>query len=148
MTNKIISFCKSITNGAVARFRTEELFFGISAIGTIIIDYGSVVPALSVICLLAFYYLFFGWYMFATLNEKHVLFSIISGIIYSVCLLTMALIIVGRDSYNGFFYLIQLILVTLLAAVLYRNNWGMYKGNHFIRMGLILLLNIYILLFK
>lgn len=148
MSNKIISLVRSIFNSSLARFRTEELFFGVSAIGTIIIDYGSVVPAVAVSCLLAFYYLFFGWYMFGTRNEKHTLFSIIAGAVYSICLMLMALIIVGADSYNGFFYVAQLILLAALGWYLTKKDWGIYKGNHYIRMVIILFLNFYILLFK
>lgn len=148
MTTKIISFYRWITNGAIARFRSEELFFGLSTIGTVIVDYGSVVPALGVLCLLAFYYVFFSWYMFSTLHEKHILFSIICGVVYSICLLTMALIIVGGDSYYGFFYIIQPVLLAPLVWFLNRKDWGMYKGNHYIRMAIILFLNGYILFFK
>ncbi len=148
MIGIISSFCKSIFNGAVKRFRSEELFFGLSTVFTIIIDYGSPMPAIFVICLLAFYYLFFGWFMFTVPNEKHVLFSVISGIVYSVCLLSMAILIAG-GFYESFFYSLQAILISLFFLVLKgKKNWGVYKQNHFVRIGIVLFLNLFIYLFK
>jgi len=148
MRDTIISIFKAITTGAMRRFRTEELFFGVSAISTVLINYNSVVPALAVLCLLAFYYLFFGWYLFSTLNGKYLLFSIAAGMIYSICLLIMAVVIVGQDSYNGFFYVIQLICLIGLGCYLFKKDWGMYRSNHYIRIAIIVLLNLFVLLFR
>jgi len=148
MINKIISFCNSVINGAIRRFKSEELFFGLSAIGTIIVDYGSVVPALFVTGLLAFYYLFFGWYLFSIPKERHILFSIISGVVYSICLTSMAITILLGESYYGTLFLVQIVLFVPLGWFLFKKDWGVYKGNHYIRMMLIMFLNFYILFFR
>lgn len=148
MIRTISIFYKSIYEAAVRRFRSEELFFGLSAILTIIINYDSDVPAIFVICLLAFYYLFFGWFMFSVPNEKHLLFSIISEIVYSACLLSMAILIAG-GFYEFFFYALQVILIIPLFLVLRsKRNWGVYKQNHFVRIGIVVLLNLFIYCFK
>lgn len=130
------------------RFRSEENIFGLMTIGTILINYGSSVPAISVCCLLAFYYMFFSWLMFSTKEENHVWFSLISGVVYSVCLLSMA-ILIGK-LYDGllFLYLQIVLLIPLYGFLFTRKLWGLYKGNHYIRIVIILLLNLYILLFK
>lgn len=144
----MVRIITSIVKAAQARFRPEELFFGISAVGTVIIDYGSVVPALFTMCLLAFYYLFFGWFMMSVPSERHLFFSIISGVVYSISLLTMVFIIVTNDSLDGFFYVTQLVLLAPVFGYLVKKDWGIYKSNHYIRIGIILFLNIYVLLFK
>lgn len=144
MINKLIAFLKSTIN----RFRPEELFFCLSAIGTILMEFGSVVPALSTLLLLAFYYLFFGWYLFSVKGENHLGFSIFSGIMYAVALVSICMIMLG-NFYVIFFYLIQAIIVAVIFFVLYKNNnWGLYKGNHYIRLCMIIFFNIYLSLFK
>ncbi len=138
---------KSVVNVS-KRFRSEEILFGSMAIVTILVDYGSSVPAMAMCCLLAFYYLFFSWSMFSTKQENYLLFSIISGVVYSGCLLSMA-ILIGK-LYEGLFFLyLQIVLlIPICGFLLSRKLWGIYKGNHYIRIGLIVFLNLYIILFK
>ncbi|TDQ09203.1 hypothetical protein ATK78_1357 [Pedobacter metabolipauper] len=140
---------KNFYSSAVVRFRPEELFFGLSAISSVIIDYGSVAPPVVVICLLAFYYLFFGWFMFSTSNENHIGFSIISGAVYFVCLLSMTVIIAGGDSSNGFFYALPIaLLIFLYWYLILRDGWRIYRSNHYVRILIILFLNLYVFVFK
>lgn len=147
MAKTITTSFKDAYKGAVERFRTEELFFGLSAIGTILIDYGSIVPSLIVYGLMAFYYFFFGWYMLATKGEKYTLFSIAAGIVYSVCLIGMMVILLDKQ-YIVSSTIFQLALLCTMVIILWQRNWGVYKGNHYIRIGVFVFLNFYICLFK
>ena len=128
------------------RFRTEELIFGLLAIGTVLLDYSSSVPAIFTCCLLAFYYCFFGWYLFKTQEENHVFFSIISGIIYAACLCGLSLAIV--DPFGGliFLYMQISLFAGLTAFLLFKNDWSGYKKNHFIRIAVLTVLNGIVLL--
>ncbi|MGY3052230.1 hypothetical protein ACVWYG_000420 [Pedobacter sp. UYEF25] len=139
---------KSIIEKVRLRFSSEELIFGSIAISTILIDHGSPVPALATCCLLAFYYFFFSWMMFSTKLEKHLWFSLISGVVYSLCLICMAFII--GVSYKGMsFFVLQIFLLASLGCFLYfQKSWGIYKGNHYIRISIIFFLNLFILFFK
>lgn len=130
------------------RFRPEEVIFGSLVILTILVNYPSPVPGMAACCLLAFYYLFFSWSMFTTEHENHVLFSILSGIVYSVCLISITILI--GELVSGFVFLyLQLVLLLFISSFLFmKKEWGLYKGNHFIRIGLILFLNFYILVFR
>ena len=147
MIRKVIVYLKSALTEITDRFRSEELFFGISAISSVIIDYGSILPSLFVCGLLAFYYLFFGWYMFSTKMEKHVFFSIFAGIIYSICLLSIMALIAGVI-YQVFFYILQLLILVSLLFVLKNKSWGTYKDNHQVRVIVLLLLNVYVCIFR
>jgi hypothetical protein len=148
LMNTIAHFIKTLFSNLVKRFRPEEIFFGLTTIFTVIVEYSSVVPSLFMLCLLAFYYMFFGWFMFSTKNEKHALFSIISGVLYSICLLSIAVILL-RSGYEVFFYVLQfIVLMSILLFLFNRKTWGIYKENHYIRIGLILFLNICIYIFR
>lgn len=137
-----MSFLFKICRG----FRTEELIFGLLAIGTVLLDYSSSVPAIFTCCLLAFYYCFFGWYLFKTQEENYVLFSIISGIIYAACLLGLSLVILAPFESLIFLYIQILQLVGLTCFLLFKTDWSRYKKNHFIRIGMLTALNGVVLL--
>lgn len=135
---------KQVNEIAMKRFSPEELFFGLSAVVTVLIPHYSIVPALSTLLLLAFYYLFFGWFIFRKERKINFLFSIIAGMVYSICLISLAVIIVG-DFYKIFFYSVQLLV--LILHFLYLNKikgLGLYKNAHLIRIGIILFLNLWV----
>jgi len=137
-------FFESVTK----RFSSEELFFGLTTIITIVIDYNSIVPAICTLLLLAFYYLFFGWLLFRNERKTNFLFSIISGIVYSICLVCMVIIII-KDFYSVFFYCIQFVILIIYFMYLRKaKKIELYKANHYIRIAIILFLNIFISIFK
>ncbi len=129
-------------------FGTEELFFGLATIVSVVDSYHSIVPAISTLLLLAFYYLFFGWFMFRHERKTNFLFSIIGGIVYSVCLTSMAIIVIG-DFYKMFFYFIQFPMLGFYYIYLSSiKNIGFYRRSHCIRIGIIAALNLYIYIIK
>ena len=146
---KPITFCRSLIQTAIKRFRSEELYFGLSTVGTVMMDYGSTVPAIVMICLMSFYYFFFGWLMLTTIEEKHILFSILSGIGYSIGLICMALATIMPPPQKPFFYIMQILILASIGWYLTKKpNWGYYKTNHYVRIGIFLFLDLYILIFK
>jgi len=149
MINKVIEFFRSTYETAIKRFRSEELFFGLTTVSTVMMDYGSTVPAVVSLCLMAFYYFFFGWMMLTTIQEKHIFFSIVSGIGYSTGLLCMALVIILPSSNYAFFYILQILILVSIGYYLSKQaNWGYYKTNHYVRIAIFLFLDVYILIFK
>ncbi|MET4081806.1 hypothetical protein ABIB40_001757 [Pedobacter sp. UYP30] len=76
------------------------------------------------------------------------LFSVISGITYSICLVCIVIIIIG-DFYSMFFYTMQFVILSIYPLYLKNiKNLDMYKTNHYIRIAIILFLNIFISIFK
>jgi len=127
MITKVIEFFRSTYETAIKRFRSEELFFGLTTVSTVMMDYGSTVPAVVSLCLMAFYYFFFGWMMLTTIQEKHIFFSIVSGIGYSTGLLCMALVIILPSSNYAFFYILQILILVSIGYYLSKQaNWGYY----------------------
>jgi len=144
-----ITFFRSLIQIAIKRFRSEELYFGLSTVSTVMMDYGSTVPAVVMICLMSFYYLFFGWLMLTTIEEKHIFFSILSGIGYSIGLICMALATIMPPPQQPFFYILQILILASIGWYLTKkSNWGYYKTNHYVRIGIFLFLDLYILIFK
>lgn len=70
---------------AFKKIKPEEAFFGFLAISTIIMQDSSGVPGMVCALLLAFYYVVFSWYIFPIREEKHMIFSILAGIVYGIC---------------------------------------------------------------
>jgi hypothetical protein len=136
---------KSIIKSAQSRFKSEEMIFGLLVIGTLILNPGYF--SLGTCSILAFYYVFFGWYMLSTKQEKHLIFSIFSGITYALCLVSLS--IVAGKFYDGllFFYL-QIIFLVPMSTILFFQKWGMYKENHYIRIAIIIFLNLFAIVFK
>jgi hypothetical protein len=139
---------KDVFESITKYFSSEELFFGLATIMTVVTAYSSVVPAISTLLLLAFYYFFFGWFMFRKERKTNFLFSIVAGIVYSVCLVCIATIIVGGN-YNLFFYVTQIVVLVVFFSYLKRiKRIESYKTSHYVRIGIILALNLYIFIFK
>jgi len=92
------------------RFRTEEVVFPLIAVSSVLIREESNVPTIVGPLLLAFYYLIFSWYLFPVGEEKYVFFSILSGILFAICLICIA--INSGKLYDGFFfYYLQFLLL-------------------------------------
>lgn len=129
-----------------ARFRTEEVVFSLIAVSSILIKEESNVPTIVGPLLLAFYYLVFSWYLFPVGEEKYIFFSILSSVLFAICLISIA--INSGKLYDGFFfyYLQTILLVPFLIFLFFKKNWYMYKKNHLIRVAVIVLLNVYILI--
>ncbi|MDQ0638345.1 cbb3-type cytochrome oxidase subunit 3 [Pedobacter sp. W3I1] len=145
--NKDLGF-KSVFKDIIKYFSTEELFFGLATVVTVVSPYNSIVPALTTLILLAFYYFFFGWFMFRNERKTNFLFSIIAGIVYSVCLVSIAIIITG-DFYKTFFYIMQFIILVVYYIYLSKlKNIGFYRSSHYIRIGIIIALNVYLYIIK
>ncbi len=147
IVKNIINFFKAFVNVSTRRFRSEELFFGGSMIATVISNYNSIIPDLFVMLLLAFYYLFFGWMILSTKAENHLIFSIISGIVYSICLVSMAIMEIEGKPYI-FLVFLQALMLLALFVYLKMKEWGVYKGNHYIRISIMIFLNLFIYFLK
>jgi len=139
----LIKFSKTLAEATTRRFRSEELFFGGSMILTILSNNDSIVPDLAVMVLLAFYYFFFGWMILSTKTEKHIIFSILSGIGYSICLVSMTVMEIDGKP-NLHLVLLQALIALAIFFYLKKKSWGIYKENHYTRIGIIIFLNLLI----
>ncbi len=130
----------------VKKIKKEELVFGLIMISAVLIKNQSNVPAMASSLLLGFYYLVFSWYIFPVDKERHIVFSILSGLVYAVCLIGIA--VYSGKLYDGlFFYYIQfLFLLPQVLYLLFQKTWVDYKKLHFMRILTIVFLNIYIFL--
>ncbi|ARS42195.1 hypothetical protein CA265_22065 [Sphingobacteriaceae bacterium GW460-11-11-14-LB5] len=133
-------------------FKPEELIFGGIAISSIILETGSVVPALVSCCLLSFYYLAFCWYLFAVKNEKRIFRSISFGILYALIWLIIGACTVKMFGELGwFFYLIEALLILSVSLYIFlnrKNNSDVFNSTNYWRISVIIILNIFILIFK
>ena len=147
IVKNIIGFLKALVHASIRRFRPEELFFGATMIATVMSNYNSIVPDLFVMLLLAFYYLFFGWMILSAKEENHLIFSIVSGIAYSLCLVSMVIMEIEGKPYI-YLFLLQALMLLGLFAYLKKKQWGIYKSNHYIRISIIIFLNLFIYCLK
>lgn len=126
----------------LSKYRAEEKLFGILAIYTILTRYQFAGYSIFTSLILSFYYAVFGWYLLNTKNEKHIWFSLFSGLVYALCFICLA-IYSGKLLRDPIFYFIQLIALLSLIIFLYFKNGGEdYKKLHYIRILVILFLNI------
>lgn len=130
----------------LGKFRTEEKLFGMLAVYTILTRYQFAGYSIFTSLILSFYYIVFGWYLLNTKNEKHIWFSLFSGLVYAVCFVVLA-IYSGKLLKDPIFYFISLIVLFPLTIFLFfKKDWGDYKKLHFARILAILFLNIFVYL--
>lgn len=127
------------------KFKAEELIFLSIVFSTLFVKNESYVPILISSWLMAIYYLIFGWYMIPVGQERYLFFSIFSGIIYSVCFISIG--ICATKNWDGhLFYSLQLIVLTPMSLFLYfKSNWYTYKVLHYLRILFIILINTFCL---
>jgi hypothetical protein len=136
-------------NEIFKKVKTEELIFGSLTISTILMNESSGIPGMVCALLLAFYYVVFSWYIFPVEGEKQLMFSIITGIVYATCLVCIAIYSVKIYDRYFFFYLEGILLFLLILFLVTRKNWGItYRTLHFFRTITIILLNIYLYIFR
>lgn len=130
----------------LSRFRTEEKLFGILAIYTILTRYQFAGYSIFTSLILCFYYIIFGWYLLNTKNERHIWFSLFSGLVYAICFGVLA-VYSGRLLDDPIFYFLQLLVLSpLVIFLLFKKDWGEYRKLHFIRILVILFLSIFVYL--
>lgn len=129
-------------------FKKEELFFGFLAVATILMNESTGAPGMVCSLLLAFYYIVFSWYIFPVGEEKNFMFSNLTGIIYAICLVCIA--IYSVKIYDGyfFFYLEGGLLFLLTLYLINKKEWQMYRKLHFVRIVAIFFMNICLYFFR
>ncbi|ETZ24494.1 hypothetical protein N824_13320 [Pedobacter sp. V48] len=127
--------------------KPEEIVFGTLTIFTVSMNETSGIPGMICLLLLAFYYLIFSWYIFPISEEKHLIFSILAGLVYAVCLVCLA--VYSVKIYDGYFllYLEGLLLLCMIFYLIPRRGWKIYRNLHFFRAIVIALLNVYLYVF-
>ena len=136
----------------IKQFKPEEITFVGIAISSIVLETEYVVPALASCCLLSFYYIVFGWYLFSVKDERKIFRSICFGVLYALIWL-----IVGACSAKMFgefswvFYLFELLLILTIGLYLFlfrNNSSSIFNLTNYWRLAIIVALNIFILIFK
>ena len=127
--------------------KSEEIFFASLAIATILMHESSGIPGMVCALLLAFYYVVFSWYIFPIGEERHLTFSIIAGIVYAICFVSIAIYSVKIYDKYFFFYLEGILLLSLILYLATRRDWKIYRKMHFFRVIVVVLLNVYLYIF-
>lgn len=137
---------------SIKDFKPEELVFAAIAVSSVVLETSSVVPALVSCCLLSFYYLVFGWYMLSVKAEKKLFRAVLFGVFYAVLWLSTAACAVKMfGEFGGFLFAIEGVILFFMGLYLFltrHKNSRIFSLTNYCRIAVVVILNVFIILFK